>query len=626
MTRQYQLEQERTKVSSHQFTLYGYLLLFILCSLFAISACSQPETQDLVVTEVVVVEGEELVVTRVVRQTIPVTATADATAEAEEPIELDISFIGELPDIDPQQTDSAEGTDLVENLFVGLTNYNHKTNQVEPELAQSWEVSDDGRTWTFHLRDDIFWIRAAETDSRRTRMWDVEPVRPVLAGDMVYAIQRICGRETQTPDAFILFLIQGCQRAYEATSVTAADLNRIGVRAIDDFTLQISLAKPAGYFLSITSMSLFHPVSGEVVEAFEGEWQTAENLLTSGPFFPLPEGLSEARMVLHRNPLWPIPYQGNVDIINLLFLEEADDAFKLWEANSLDMSPLPADQREEIISRDALKTELITEQAVFYLSFNFDSAVFREAEMRRAFSAAIDRERLVEELFGGRAMAMPHLTPPGVIGAPPLDGSVGLGFSPGDAEQEMATSGFRSCRLIPQNITFMISPSDLSLQRAELLIDMWVENLGCDESQFEIQQVQFGTLLASTRPDAGAARPDIWELAWASYYPDAHNWVGDLLHCQESENRQNRPCSEVDELIRRAATTADLQERTSLYTEIENLFFGREGIAPIVPLYMSGEYRLVQSWLIDYTPVLFGGEQYDTYQIDANRKELERNR
>ena len=243
--------------------------------------------------------------------------------------------------------------------------------------------------------------------------------------------------------------------------------------------------------------------------------------------------------------------------------------------------------------------------------------------MRRAFSAAIDREALVEEVYGGDAVPMRHLIPPGVFGATNVD-EVGLGYSPDFARLELAASGFGTCRLMPE-IRFMVSSSDLSLLQAELIIQMWVKELGCLENQFKIEQVQFGTLLANTRSDAGAARPDVWELAWASYYPDAHNWMGDLIDCEESENRERRPCSEVDALIQQAAATVDNNERQALYRQIENMLFGDAGVMPLAPLYLRGDVVLVQNWLT-YQPALFGGEQYDSYQIDVDRKELERSR
>ena len=161
--------------------------------------------------------------------------------------------------------------------------------------------------------------------------------------------------------------------------------------------------------------------------------------------------------------------------------------------------------------------------------------------------------------------------------------------------------------------------------QAELIREMWARELNCQEEQIEFEQVQFGTLLANTRADAGIARPDMWELGWASYYPDANNWFADLLHCSESENRQNRPCTAVDDQIRSAGVTIDQDERARLYREIENELFGAEGLMPIIPLYVRGEYLLVQNWLT-FTPAYFGGEQFDTYVIDGITKSLKTSR
>ena len=136
---------------------------------------------------------------------------------------------------------------------------------------------------------------------------------------------------------------------------------------------------------------------------------------------------------------------------------------------------------------------------------------------------------------------------------------------------------------------------------------------------------EIGQLLANTRADAGAARPDIWDLGWASYYPDENNWVGDVLHCDDSDNRQRRPCGEIDELIRQANDNLPDADRWQSYRQIENLLFGPEAIEPISPLYVRGDYVLRQGW-VTFTPAHFGGEQYDTYLVDSAVKELERTR
>jgi oligopeptide transport system substrate-binding protein len=604
-------------------TRFSKLYHILWFALFFSISCNQPPTQTIVVTRVVVVEGQETIITQLVEQTA--TPGGDTAVQPpRQPVTLDLSLLGELPSFDPQTTTDENGIDLAENLFAGLTNFNHATNTIEGELAQSWEVSADGRTWTFHLRDDIYWVRPSEStvvDGIR----QAEPVRPVVADDLVYAVQRLCRRETNAPDAYILFLIDGCEQVYGTNNPTAGDLETIDAKAVDDFTLEITLTKPASYFLTITSLWMFHPVPPELVEEFDSDWltQTETPLLTSGPFIPVSGLEPGSQTVLHRNSQWPIVRPGNVEVVNILYFDEAIPAYQLWQAKTLDVSPMPADEREAIFNESPQKIQFVTEQTVFYLGFNFDSAVFREPGVRRAFSAAIDRERLVEELYGDLALQMRHLEPPGVLAGPPID-QIGVGYSPDDARRWLAESGFGSCRLMPP-ITLLVTTSDLSLRQAELIRDMWVEELGCVPEQIVIEQVQFGTLLSRTRPDGGAGRPDVWELAWASYFPDAQNWLGDLLHCTDGNNRQNRDCSEVDSLIRRAAGTLDYAERVLTYREIEDMFFGGAGIVPLAPLYVRGEEVLVQTWL-NFAPALYGGEQYDTYVIDILQKDLERSR
>jgi ABC-type oligopeptide transport system substrate-binding subunit len=573
-------------------------------------------------------EGQEVVVTRLVLQTqtiqVAVTPVIDIE-EDDELVELDISFAGSVNSLDPQRTIEENDLDIIENIYVGLTRYDPATGSYEPELAEEWEVSEDGRTWTFYLRDDIFWVHTEEGQETLlgTTEAQVQALRPVVAADVVFAIQRACDPRIDTPDSFVLFIIEGCQQLNRQTEVTSELLSQVGARAVDDQTLEITLTEPASYFPAITSNSILRPVPIEHVLEFEQEWAEVENILVSGPFILGSQSLPGTRTVLQRNPYWPIPFSGNVDVVNILHFDDDKNAYRLWEDRNLDISPLPVTDQTSILNKHAQKVKIVPEQAVFYLAFNFESEVFGNPALRKAFSWAIDRERLIREVHSGLGLPMRHFTPPGVFGAPPID-EVGTGYSPDRAREQMASSNFIDCRLMPP-ITYMVSSSDLALQQAELLREMWQEELNCREEQIVIEQVQFGTLLANTRTDAGAARPDLWDLGWASYYPDANNWMQDVLHCTESENRMKRGCSEVDTLITNAAATDIPEFRLDLYRQIERLFFAEDGLEPIAPLYTRSNLILSQSW-VHFVPSPFGGEHYDTYTIDLEIRELERSR
>lgn len=596
---------------------------FFAAVAISLAACNSENNPELVVTEVVNEQGEPVVVTRVVRQTIQVQVTPIQKTEAETAV-LDISFQGSYETLDPQLATDANALDVLENTLVGLTRYDVKTEAIEPSLAKNWTITDGGRTWRFNLRDDIYWVRPLADDriplNSAGSMFEV--VRPVSAEDFVFAIQRACDPRQLTPDVFVLFIIEGCEQVHGLAEPTAGDLESIGARAINEQTLEIRLVEAASHFLTLTSLPVLRPVPPELLAEMEEEWAAPGTIWTNGPYALSPETVAGSRTVLKRNPFWPIPFEGNVDQVNILHLDAAD-AFSLWEDRQLDLSPLPPGQKEEILRRHATRAHLITDQSVFYLAYNFQSPVFGIPEIRQAFNNAIDRDRLVEEVYGGEAFPMRHLAPPGVIGAPAID-QIGQGYSPDRARQLMDNSPFGDCRLMPP-ITYLVSSSDLALQQAELLRDMWMEELGCPQELITIKQVRFGQLLADTRPDAGSARPDLWDLGWASYYPDEQNWVGDVLHCQISENRQRRPCSEVDEQIQEANDNIPVDERWALYREIENNFFGENGLQPISPLFVRADYLLQHGW-VDFSPTHFGGDRYDQVKIDQALKELERTR
>ncbi|MDX1413085.1 MAG: peptide ABC transporter substrate-binding protein [Candidatus Promineifilaceae bacterium] len=604
-------------------------IIFLLCT-----GCTPTQPQIIAVTEVVQLGEEQIVITRLVELEPTPTATRPPPEAEDGPVILDLAFSSDLPNLDPQQALNKNSFNLIENLFVGLTNFNHETEDIELELIESWNVSGDGLQWTFNLRDDIFWIKPADPPSESIEDWNVEPIRAVNARDVVRAVHRICDRSTNTLNAYIFFIIHGCEEVYTMADPEEEAFDQIGITATDDTTLIVTLTEPASYFLTMLALPQVRPVPADLVTehdsiwrdqtgALSSGWQTPENIATSGPFIPSAVSFTDEEVLLHRNPLWPIPHKGNVDKVNIMLQQEEEESYLDWQDKKLDIGPLPLEEREAFLDLSPTKARLISNQTVFYLGFNFDSPVFKEPEVRRAFSAAIDRQQLIEEMLEGRALTMRHLTPPGVFGAPP-PGEVGLGYSPDSARLQMDRSTFRNCKLIPP-ITFLVSTADLSLLQAETVRRMWVRELDCDEQAIEIEQVDFGMLLTRTDRANAGNRPDIWELAWPPSFPDAHNVLTELLHCNRGENRQNRNCSEVDRLLRQASVTPNTEERKELYRQAENLFFGENGITPVIPLYVRGDYTLVQSWL-DYTPALSGGEQYDTYLIDEELKRLERSR
>ena len=562
---------------------------------------------------------------------IPVSiATPDSSREA---VVLDVGHVGGVNTFDPQRNLSSNELDVVRNLLVGLTLFNHQTNQIEPQLAESWQVSSDGLVWTFFLRQDVLWVqpipsRTLALSSAVPSLREVQTVRQVVAYDVVTAVQRACDPGIPTPDVSILYIIAGCEAINRQGSATLADLQTIGAQALDPFTLQITLNRPASYFLAITAMPLLRPVPREVIDNVRlgQDWAdpTQKQFQSNGPYVLSPqtdlENDDTPHLVLERNPFWPWgTYQDSPDKVIIWQYNTTQAAYTQWQRLQLDLTRIPLPEQDALRVRSDQKLVLFPEQAVFYVAYNFDSPIFSNPHLRRAFSAAIDREALVQKVYERQGMAMRHFTPPGVWGAPPLN-EIGLGYDPDYARQQMAAAGIRSCLLLP-TIRYMVSNSDTSLFQAETIRDMWVRELGCEKEQIIIEQVQFGALLANTQPDAAERRPDVWDLGWSSYYPDANNWLGDVLLCNSLNNRMKRPCAEIDQLLARAALAAP-EQRLQIYRRAEDEFFGRDGLIPITPLFVRGRYWARQTW-IDFTPHSFDGAQYDKYYVNWELKKIE---
>lgn len=626
--------------------------LLLACGLIVtallLAACASGATPTpIVVTEVIVFDdGESFVITRVITTAaevltptpVPTIPVAPGTTT------LDIGLTGGIGALDPQLATSGPTRDVVENIYAALTRVDPQRGTLEGELATAWEVSADGRLWTFTLRDDFVWLQTPSLASpllpgqprELPALLPLNAVRPVTADDVVFAIQRACDRRTRAPDAFLLFIIDNCQRVYGLAEPDEVNLATIGALAPNTTTLQIRLTAPAAYLPTLTSLPIMRPLPRDRVLNTEANWLAPTDLVSSGPFVysQLSTAPEVGATVLQRNTqwpaaLWPQAADGevvNVERVNLTTYPLRQDAYERWRDDALDSVYLPVALIAQFLDPPAFPPPLTPTQQVYYLGFNFDSPVFSVPEVRRAFSAAIDRNVLLADVYGRRGLGMRHLTPPGALFAPPVD-QVGLGYSPDLALLLLANSGFGNCRALGP-IRYLINATDLALQHAEALIEMWEDNLGCDRAQFEIEQVQFGTLLARTQPDA-AQRPDIFDLGWSAFYPDAHNWLGTLLHCTWGQNRANRPCGDVDELLAAAAITADPAARAQLYREAESRFFGTEGSFPVAPLYAAGDYRLMQAWV---TPLdlagglrpFLGGDRYDLYLVNQALKDLER--
>lgn len=545
---------------------------------------------------------------------------AEAPAVEEGPVTLRFYDTSDIPELDPQIASDVTSINAIENLFMHLTNYDLDTAEVVPEAASSWEVSDDGLVYTFNLRTDIPWVYHNPVTSETTQVTDADgnPLF-VTAQDFVNGIRRACDPDLGSYYSSIIApQIAGCEAvlfAEDPEALTAEDFEAIGAVALDDATLEITLAFPASYFLSMTPMWPLAAIPQWTIDEFGDAWVEAGNIVTNGRYV-LHEWVHGVRRQFIRNPLIPadLAGSGNIDVIITDVVPDTSTGYALWLAGEVETSGIPDAELQAHLDNYPDETVQIADLAVFYIAFAHDKAPFDDKNVRAAFSAAFDRATFVQEVRQGQGIPMRHFAPPGITHAPPID-EVGVGYDPEFAAAKLAEAGYPNCEGFPQ-VTLLGYSGESTLRWIEFAQDNWSTNLGCDPDLIQIEQQSFADLLASTSANTATEdRPHMWTLGWGPDYADENNWVGDVLWCQGS-NRETRPCTEEDDWIVEAREEPDQERRAELYRMIEEGFFGEDGEFPFAPIFLRIAFVAVHSWY-DFTPALFGGSQTYNYSIDS---------
>ncbi|MGA9531724.1 MAG: peptide ABC transporter substrate-binding protein [Anaerolineales bacterium] len=582
--------------------------LLVIASMMLAACGGGGAVQTVVVTEQV--QGE----------TVTTVVTATPETEGPGPVTMHGADTSDIPDLDPQIAEDVTSINYIENLFVHLTNYDAETAEITPEAATDWTISDDGLTYTFTIRTDIPWVNHNPVTGETTQVTDADGnPRFVTASDFVFGIKRACDPNIGSYYSGVIApQVKGCSDVlnYEdPTAVPQELIDAIGVSAPADDTLVIELAFPASYFMSMTPMWTLTATPQWAIEANGDNWVEAGNIVTNGRYV-LHEWVHGVRRAIWRNPLMPADMQGdgNIERIVTNVVPDVSTEYSLWLNGELESSPIPDAELQAHLDQYPDETVQVADLAVFYISFAYDKPPFDDARVRAAFSGAFDRQTFVDEVRQGQGLPMKHFAPPGIFGAPAID-EVGVGFDPEFAAQQLADAGYPNCEGFPQ-VTLLGYSGQSTLNWIEFAQSNWSENLGCSADLIQIEQQSFADLLAATAASTPTEdRPHMWTLGWGPDYADENNWVGDVLWCENSANRQKRPCNATDDMIVQAREESDPAVRQQLYSQIEENFFGEGGEFPFAPLFVRIAYVARHSWF-QHTESLFGGQQWYNSSID----------
>ena len=489
----------------------------------------------------------------------------------------------ELPGMDPALAEDSSSIQVLLLTYIGLTVPDTETAAAEPGLAESWDIveNDDGTvTYTFHMLEEVPWVRYdAEAGEVVEAMVDGK-VRYVTADDIVYGILR--SLDPESAGTYSYMLVPYIVGAGEYNSGEGARED-VAVRAIDDYTFQLDAPSSFPWQLSVYGMWVARPQPQWVIEEFADFWQEPENYVQYGAY-AVSEWVHGDSITLVANPFWPgTDYVPNpaIDEIQFFFREQSV-SMSMFEAGQLDwLDTVPQADLDRIRADPELSQQLsITPSSCsYYYGMNHDLEPFDNLNFRLAFSYAVDRESIVDNVARGGQIPAQWFGLPILVGAPDLDNypDLGIWYDPDKAREHlqmyMDEMGYTSVDEIP-DITLAFNTSEGHAAIAQAIQQMWVEELGIE---VQLTNQEWATYLQSYE------EAQIWRLGWCMDYLDEHNFLYEVFH-STGRMKTHWSSDEFDALLEEAMYMGDdVAGRQALYAQAEEILVLEDAV--IIPIY-----------------------------------------
>jgi dipeptide transport system substrate-binding protein len=481
--------------------------------------------------------------------------TAQPGGEADTTAKLRLNLRTEPPSLDPPKGYDSVSNEVLNAIMEGLVRLD-KDHKPQPAMAETWTVSDDGKTYTFTLRDSK-WSNGD----------------PVTAHDFEYAWKRIVDPKNAFPSAFLAYFIDGA----EAFNKGEGSVDDVKVKALDDKTLEVKLKAPTGFFLNIVTQPTFFPVHKKTAERNPSFAAEASTLITNGPF-KMTEWVHDQTVKVEKNEGYWDKDSVKIAGIDWVMVNDENTQYQLYKTGQLDaVQSVPNDLKKQLI--DSGEASVMPEASVYYYRMNTAMPPFTNANIRKAFALAIDRKAIIDNVTqGGERTALAHVP----IGLLEPDGRDfrevgGDYFQDNDVEQAkallkkgMEEEGWTT--LPPVTLTYKTSDAHKAI--AQVLQEMYRKNLGVD---VKLANKEWNVFLEEQR----ARKLQFSRSTIPADYADPYNFL-ELYTTDHPGNRVNYSNKAYDALVQKIRSTADETERFRLMHEAEKLFMED---MPIVPIY-----------------------------------------
>jgi oligopeptide transport system substrate-binding protein len=491
-----------------------------------------------------------------------------STQQPSGPQEITINALqGEPDNLDPNRSSFATEAAVIRQVFEPLLNFDKDLKPV-PAAASSFDVSADGKTYTFHLRQGAKWSDG----------------QPVTAKDFAYSYKRILDPDTAAEYASFFT---------DAGIVGAADYNSgkgsadaVGVRAVDDNTLEIKLDNASGFFPDLAALWVVAPVRQDVIEKAGPGWaQDPATYIGNGPF-KMSEWVHQDHITLVPNP----NYAGTkptLQKVTYLMVTSGEADYAAYRNNERDWTLVPDADVQTVRGDSQLSKEAVeyTELTTFWLIMNNAKPPLDNLMVRKALSKAIDRQAMIRDIAAGVGKPATSMIPPGMPGYQPELGK-DIDFDPTAAKSLLSQAGFADPAQFPQ-LHFRFATTTANQSRAEFIQAQLKQNLGVN------------IVLDSMESKAyqAAYKDKDYELAfggWGADYPDPQNWMASLFGCKASNNKYNYCDQQFDQASAKGDTGTDLNQRLQAYAQAQQILVQD---LPVAPLFYRGRMVLVKPWV-----------------------------
>ncbi len=463
-----------------------------------------------------------------------------------------VEGISEISTLDPAKATDSQSFLVIDFLYGKLVKLD-KDLKVTPDLAQKWDISPDGKTYTFTLRDVKF------SDGS-----------PITADDVVYSLNYAFDPK-----------VGGSNASYYLGSIVGADdytngkaTSLTGATAPDAKTVVLKLTGPSAVFLNQLTFG-FRVISKAQVSA-DKNWAT--HPVTSGGFAVKEWKHNQSISVVPNAGYWNL---ASISEIDFLFISESETAYQLYKSGQLDVmgsqqNGVPVADLPEVQGLPDFKQA--ASFATRYISFNNTVAPFDNVNVRRAFALAVDKQALADKVLNGAVTPADRIVPPGIPGT---DLAITpLKFDPTAAQKALADSGFTAQTLPPVTITYGTEGDNERV--LTFLQAMWKANLGITVKLDSLELSKFSDSLSATFKDPKTSGIQAYYSIWGADYPDPQNFLSQQLHTGVGNNNGHWSDADFDKLTDQADVIInDDASRFKLYQQAEQIAIDKVGWLPI---------------------------------------------